>query len=115
MGRYLDIAKKFQASRQGQLRECPIPVERARSFLPRPLGQEEVNPCLAWENLLAWLKTHHPQHFRAICDAEDEIQVLEQQGITGGPQYEQACHQLLTVLEAGRRLKMAYGFKIWIQ
>jgi hypothetical protein len=122
MGKYLDIARKFEARRQEQappvpvprLRLIPKPEAKRRPFLPRPLGHEDaVDPFLAWEGLFHWLIEYHPEHFYAVCDAEDAIGALEAQGVTNGTDYEAACQELLRRFERARRLKLSQGFKLW--
>ena len=124
MGKYLDIARKFEARRQEQdapvlmpqLKLAPEKEEKRRPFLPRPLGQEDaVDPFIVWDGLFNWLIAHHLDHFTAICEAEDAIRALEAQGVTNGTGYEAACQELLKRFEGARRLKLSHGFKIWMQ
>lgn len=108
-----DDVSHFSHFRWGRGTKSENCTRQIRPFLPRPLGQEEaLNPFIVWEGLFLWLIENHPAHFRAICDAEDEIVILEQQGIATGPQYEEACERLRTTFEAGRRLKLTQGVKI---
>jgi len=81
-----------------------------RDFLPRPLDQEE-NPDVwdAWVPLFDWLVEHHPDHFYAVCEAEEYIRTLERTGITGA-EYQSACQELLKRFEAARQLKKEAGF-----
>src|SRR3989442_10325745 len=67
----------------------------ARSFLSRPLGQEDnPDPWEAWAPFLSWLLEHHSRHYQAVCEAEEAIRDLERQGVTAGEEYEQACAEL---------------------
>jgi hypothetical protein len=86
-----------------------------RDFLPRPLGQEH-NPEVweVWMPLMHWLFENHVTAYDAICDSEDALNRLERKGIVSGPQYEGACHRLLTAFETGRKLKLSHGTKIWL-
>jgi len=124
MSKYLDIARRFDVRRQEQ--ETPVPVAqlslvpktavKSRPFLPRPPGQDDANdPFVAWEGLFHWLIDHHPNHFTAVCDAEEAIRALEAQGVTNGHEYEAACQELAERFEQARRLKLSQGFKIWLQ
>ena len=87
-----------------------------RPFVPRPLGQE-TNPDVwgAWRPLFDWLIEYHPEHYHGVCDAEEALRTLEQQGITVGPEYEEACQELGRRFETARRLKLVQGFKVWVQ
>lgn len=120
MGRYLDIARKFDT--KSQEREKPTRIyqqpmaDKIRAFLPRPLGQEDASdPFIAWEGLFTWLIEHSPNHFTTICNAEEAIRTLEAQGMTNGTGYEAACQELLRHFEEARRLKLSHGFKLWTQ
>src|SRR5215813_8994838 len=63
-----------------------------RSFLSRPLGQEDnPDPWDAWAPFMLWLLEYHPRLFEVVCEAEEAIRDLEQQGITAGEAYDQAC------------------------
>jgi hypothetical protein len=62
-----------------------------------------------------WLREHHPDHFFAICDAEEEIRALEWTGSAEGQKYEEACQKLARRFEEGRRLKLRETVKVWIQ
>jgi hypothetical protein len=74
------------------------PTAKTRPFLPRPLGQEDaLDPWTVWTPLFDWLIEHHPDHFHAICDAEDALNRMEGQGITEGEAYQHACRELLTL------------------
>ena len=133
MGKYLDIARKFEARRaEGGISAQrpatpavqppsptagPPPASRStRDFLSCPLEQENnPDPWDAWGDLFDWLREHHPDRFFAVCEAEEAIRTLERQGITEGQEYEQACQELLRRFEAARRLKMKEGFKVWVQ
>jgi hypothetical protein len=87
-----------------------------RPFLPRPLGQEAaLDPWEVWQTLFDWLIEHHPEHFHAVCDAEDELNRMERQGITSGDAYEAACRDLYVKFEAARRLKLKAEVKTWLQ
>jgi hypothetical protein len=89
-------------------------LQSKRPFLPRPLGQEDaLDPWEVWTPLFDWLIEHHPDQFHAICDAEDELNRLEREGIISGPQYEIACNRLLTAFEIGRKLKLAHTIQHW--
>ena len=69
---------------------------RKRAFLPRPCGQEDaLDPWEVWTPLFDWLIEYHPDHYRAVCDAEDVLNRMERQGITSGEAYEAACRDLL--------------------
>ncbi len=129
MGKYLDIARKFEArireaTDTPQRSSLPAPVQLAateetlssRSFLPRPLGQED-NPDAwdSWTPLFDWLIEYQPAHFYTVCDAEDAVNALERQGITSGQAYEEACATLLRRFETARRLRLQAGFKVWVE
>ena len=87
-----------------------------RNFLSRPLGQEDnPDPWDAWDPFMLWLLEHHPQHYHAICDAEDLLNSLERQGITKGASYEDACTELKTRFETARKLKMRKQAKVWFE
>jgi hypothetical protein len=87
-----------------------------RDFLSRPLGQKgNPDAWSAWSSFMGWLFNEHPLRFQAICEAEEVIRALEQQGITGGAEYEQACAELFWRFEEARRLKLREGFKVWLQ
>lgn len=113
------VGEKVQEQRSSLLPPQSKQVLRetkSRPFLPRPLGQEDaVDPFVAWEGLFHWLIDHHPDHFYAVCDAEEAIRALETQGVTNGTEYEAACQELLERFEKARRLKLRHGFKIWLQ
>lgn len=95
--------------------EAPSPL-RKRPFLPRPLGQEDApDPWEVWTPLFDWLIEHHPEHFHAVCDAEDALHRMERNGITNGEAYEAACRDLYVKFETARRLKLQAGVKVWIQ
>ncbi len=135
MGRYLDIAKQSEARRRAgtpsirpsqrsispssQPPDEAVPPNghiRQRLFLPRPLGQEaalDVRDC--WSGLFDWLIEHHPAHFHAVCEAEEQIRTLERAGMTAGPEHEAACHELLIRFETARRLKLRESVRIWMQ
>jgi hypothetical protein len=92
------------------------PQVKPRPFLPRPAGQEDnPNPWNAWTPLMLWLSEYYPEHFHAVCEAEEAIQALERSGITAGQEYEHACAELLRRFETARRLKMRANVKVWIQ
>jgi hypothetical protein len=109
-----------------QLRQCkaellalltqPATQPGNRDFLSRPLGQEN-NPDAwdAWTPFMLWLLEFHPEHYYAVCDAEDAISALERQGVTSGPRYEAACHELLRRFETARRLALSERVKVWTQ
>lgn len=90
--------------------------KKVRSFLPRPLGQED-NPDAweAWSSFFDWLKEHAPERFDAICEADIAIQALEQAGVKSGKTYEQACSTLHWRFEEARRLCLATQVKVWVQ
>lgn len=89
---------------------------QARSFLPRPLGQEKnPDPWDAWAPFFDWLREHHPDHFFAVCEAEEAIRALERQGITKGRDYEAAYQELARRFEAARQLKLKESVKVWLQ
>ncbi len=158
MGKYLDIARKFEAQRQAEGRTesqwgvSPVPLPKSqgtvsrpakeplpgyddgreecgeslkpdtptitkkRPFLPRPLGKEDApDPWEVWTPLFDWLIEYHPEHFHAVCDAEDALNRMEREGITSRDEYEAACRDLLVKFETARRLKLKSGMKIWLQ
>jgi len=86
-----------------------------RAFLSHPIGQEDGDVWDAWTPFMLWLLEFHPDHFHAVCEAEEAIQALERSGITAGREYEQACAELLWRFETARRLKMSEATKIWVQ
>ena len=87
-----------------------------RDFLSRPLDQQDnPDPRDAWAPFMSWLSEHHLGRFTAICRAEESLKELERQGITEGPDYEQACATLLWVFEEARRLKLSQSVKVWMQ
>jgi hypothetical protein len=87
-----------------------------RSFLSRPLGQEDnLDPWDAWAPFLDWLLIHYPDRLRIILDAEEDIRALESNGIVKGAEYEAACSELLWYFEEARRLKLRESIKVWVQ
>lgn len=89
---------------------------KQRPFLPRPLGQEDaLDPWEVWTPLFDWLVEHHPEHFHAVCNAEDTLNRMEREGITSGEAYENACRDLYVKFEAARRLKLKAEVKVWVQ
>jgi hypothetical protein len=62
---------------------------------------------------LQWLQAYYPERLVRIYEAEEVIQALEHQGITGGQEYEEACKELFMRFEEARRLKFRAGGKIW--
>jgi len=102
---------------QGE-KSAPIaaPTVGDRAFLSRPAYQK-ANPDVwaAWAPFMDWLSEHSPERFAAICEAEEAIRELERQGITAGPEYEQACAELLWHFEEARRLKLSAEVKVWMQ
>jgi hypothetical protein len=105
-----------EALRQRKSEVLALLKAQARDFLSRPLKQED-NPDSwdAWGPFMSWLCVEHPARFTAICQAEESIRELERQGVTEGPNYEQACATLLWVFEEARRLKLGEEVKVWIQ
>jgi hypothetical protein len=106
--------------RQGQgenVKERPsLPLPSRRDFLPCPFGQEDnLNEWECWVPLFDWLIEYHPEHFHAVCDAEDYLNALERQGVTTGKEYERACQELLRRFETARRLKFRADEKEWVQ
>jgi hypothetical protein len=87
-----------------------------RNFLPRPLGHEtESGSWILWEPLLVWLFANHPEQCKAICEAEEILRRLEQQGVTSGPSYIMACKRLARAFEQGRRVKLRETIKVGVQ
>lgn len=91
-------------------------LQQQRAFLSRPLGQEE-NPDLwqAWEPFIGWLLEHHPDHYSAVCEAEDAINALERQGIVEGAEYAAAYDTLRQRFETARKLALKERVKVWVQ
>ena len=92
-----------------------VRVLLTRPFLPRPASNADAPLWDAWTPLFDWLIEHHPDHFHAVCAAEDVISRMEQKGIIDGPEYDEACLDLFRRFEKARRLKMQASAKVWTQ
>jgi hypothetical protein len=64
---------------------------------------------------MLWLLEFHPEHYYAVCEAEDSVNALERDGVTSGPRYEAACRELLRRFETARRLALSERAKAWMQ
>ena len=58
---------------------------------------------------------HHEPEFLRICEAEEALRVLEQEGVTDGTEYNRRCAELFQRLELARRLRTKEATKVWIQ
>lgn len=87
-----------------------------RDFLGRPLGREE-NPdtWAAWTPFMLWLLENHPEHYHAICSAEDVLNMLEREGMADGLAYDLACQDLHQRFETARRLALRERSRVWEQ
>ncbi len=113
-------ASKLTDELRGELRqhkaEVLVLLQQQRRFLSRPLGQEEnLDPWQAWEPFMGWLLEHNPQHYYAVCEAEDAISTLERQGIVEGAEYAAACDTLRQRFETARKLALKARVKVWVQ
>lgn len=94
----------------------PASSPGSRSFLSRPLGQEDnPNWVDAWAPFLIWLVDHYPNRLDGILAADNALCALEQSGIVDGDEYEAASAELFWRFEEARRLKMKESVKVWIQ
>lgn len=91
-------------------------LQQQRTFLSRPLGQEE-NPdsWQAWEPFMGWLLEHSPEHYYAVCEAEDAINALERHGSVEGAEYAAACDTLRQRFETARKLALQERVQVWMQ
>ena len=92
-----------------------VRVLLTRPFLPRPAANPDAPLWDAWTPLFDWLIQNHPDHFHAVCAAEDEISRMERAGITDGPKYDEACRELSHRFAKARGLRMQAGVKVWVQ
>lgn len=82
-----------------------INLAGSRDFLSRPLGHEEHSDGWdAWVPFMDWLLVHHPEHYHAICEAEDALTTLEKEGMTDGAAYDIAWEILRQRFETARAL-----------
>lgn len=115
MGRYLDIAKKFEEQRRAEGRrpsqeQKPFPAQGqevpASSPDHRTLYREMAgNPLFDnFPVVDAWLVDHHPALWRKIRDLDDELTRLERQG---APEevYRAKLEELLSLCHQARMLR----------
>ena len=87
-----------------------------RHFLSGPLSHEtNPDPWNAWEPFMGWLLEHHPEHYYAVCEAEDAINALERSGTIEGPEYAAACGTLRQRFETARQLALKERVQVWMQ
>ena len=103
MGKYLDIARKFEARQQteGQAKST-LTAEANGSHAPyRRIAESVADDCYAIDPL--WLVDHHPDLWLKLCDLDEESSRLEREGKTGS-EYQAVLAAIASTVREARKL-----------
>jgi hypothetical protein len=108
MGKYLDIARKFEARRREQETTVSVPqlglvsTTEAKSRPYEQMAKAIADDCLALPS--DWLIDRHPELWQRLVVLDAQVGELERQGETGGQDYCRVLERIVSTVREARHL-----------